>query len=504
MRPRAHGVRAKKRVARMRATTVGSMPATARRLALLVLTAVCLLAGASQALGATITLTRTPGPPQAVLNDGSSFVSFTYTIEFDSAPDHYDVAIVDPDGAVVSTQAFGITGVSSPYSSSGTFTVPAAAKTGTWRVRVNYFADDPDFDYLFEQGAEVTFNVANAVGTLRVVKFEDRNGNGVRDTGEPGVPGWPVDVEGPSGSLSVTKSLVTGADGSVTIPNVMIGDYRVTEGSGPLVPVAGESWQNTDGATSKTIVVGNGQTATASFANARLGQICGIVYRDDNRNGVRDPQETGRVAGATVRLSGPASASRITGPDGAYCFTGLLPGDYRVSDQPPAPLEPTGDVDGPANGNSLIAVALASGGVITGRDFGLAPPAATLAITKRASAKVRRGGDRLTWTITVRNTSKTQTAKAVIVRDPLPLRATVVSLGGGRLRAGLVVWNLGDLKPGAKKTVRFVVRIDRGLSGGTLVNTARAEATNAKMVAASARCRIIPLPPPPRRIAVTG
>lgn len=589
------------------------MPRATRHLIIFLVALACLAGAAGQALGATISLTRTPGPPQAVLNDGASTLSYAYTIDYASAPDHYDLSVIDPDGAVVQSQTFGISGVASPYSSSGTYTVPAAAKTGTWRLRVSYFADDPGLDYVFEQSAEVTFNVANAVGTLRLVKFEDRNGNGVRDVGEPGVPNWPMTVTGPSGPSPVVRSFATGADGTLTIPNLLVGQYEVAEASAPSPATPGETWVNTDGATTKTLTVANASSIDAVFANARLGEICGttwrdanrdgirdageaaepsvaltlsgvagasttsnasgrycftslapgnyrivsgtpsglvatgdadgagngltqidtslasgeakdgqdfgfapppppaprgsicgVVYHDDNANGARDPQEKRRVAGAVVVLSGAASSRAVTGADGAYCFTNLLAGSYRVADTPPSPLEPSGDADGPANGISLIAVALPIGGQVTGRDFGVKPPPATLSITKRASAKVRRGGDLLTWTITVRNTSKAQTARAVVVSDPLPLRASVVSLGGGHLRAGLVVWSLGDLAPGAKKTVRFVVRIDRTLDGGRIANTASAEAVNSRKVSSTATVRIIARPPTPRRVAVTG
>lgn len=585
----------------------------ARRLALALVTLVVCLGAASQALGATIDLTRSPGPPQAVLNDGVSAVTFAYTIDYASTPDSYDVEIVNPSGVVVSTQTFSLIGVPSPYSSSGSYTVPNAGgggTPGTWRVRINYFSD-----FGFEQGAEVTFIVADAVGSLRLVKYEDRNGNGTRDLGEPGVPNWPMTLTGPTGLSSVTETFTTGVDGTITIPSVLVGEYQVAEAAAPSPANPADTWQNTDGQTTKTVLVTSGASTDAVFGNARLGQICGTtwrdvnrngirevgepieagvaltlsgtatgsrvsdgagrycftsllpgnyrinastpggleatgdvdgasngltqidttlvsgenkdgqdfgfappppppppaplgsicgaVYHDDNANGVRDPQETRRVAGSVVTLSGPVSSRATTAGDGAYCFTGLPAGAYRVANSVPAPLEPSGDADGPANGISLIGVGLPVGGQILARDFGVKPPPATLRIRKSASARVLRGGDRLTWTIRVTNTSR-QVARAVVVSDPLPQRASVVSLRGGRLRAGLVIWNIGNLRPGQTKTVRLVVRLDRSLSGGRVANTARAEAVNAREVSGTARVRVIARPPDPRRVAVTG
>src|SRR5690606_30858140 len=73
-----------------------------------------------------------------------------------------------------------------------------------------------------EASALVTFDVAHQVGTIQLVKFEDLNGNGVRDAGEPGVPGWTFRLVNPQGNGSV---VVTGPDGTVTIPSVPAGQW---------------------------------------------------------------------------------------------------------------------------------------------------------------------------------------------------------------------------------------------------------------------------------------
>uniref|UniRef100_UPI00397E363C SdrD B-like domain-containing protein n=1 Tax=Salmonella sp. SAL4435 TaxID=3159890 RepID=UPI00397E363C len=68
-----------------------------------------------------------------------------------------------------------------------------------------------------------------------------------------------------------------------------------------------------------------GYTAAATIGN--------LVWSDTNNNGVKDRTEVG-LAGVTVRLLDAAGkvevATTTTGGDGAYLFTGLLPGTYVV------------------------------------------------------------------------------------------------------------------------------------------------------------------------------
>lgn len=60
------------------------------------------------------------------------------------------------------------------------------------------------------------------------------------------------------------------------------------------------------------------------------GVVQGVVYTDSNGNGVNDPGE-GPLAGVAVDLSGcGANAQQMTGPDGAFAFTGLPAGSCLV------------------------------------------------------------------------------------------------------------------------------------------------------------------------------
>src|ERR1700720_537297 len=92
-------------------------------------------------------------------------------------------------------------------------------------------------------------------GQICITKFEDKNSNGVRDAGEPGLAGWVFMIT--PGNTSVT----TGAGGKVCFSRPAPGAYKITEQpQGGWAPI---------GPASKMAMVHPGQTVTVSFANGR-------------------------------------------------------------------------------------------------------------------------------------------------------------------------------------------------------------------------------------------
>ena len=143
--------------------------------------------------------------------------------------------------------------------------------------------------------ATVTSSVTSQVrygiqglGTLVALKFEDRNGNGVRDAGEPTLDGVTMNYTGVlSGGTGTT------AGGVVVWPDIPEGQYTVSE----IVPVSARATTST----TVPVTLGAGQTVTATFGNQLLGTLRVRVFDDVNGNGIWDTGEA-PLPGVTHQL----------------------------------------------------------------------------------------------------------------------------------------------------------------------------------------------------------
>jgi hypothetical protein len=184
-------------------------------------------------------------------------------------------------------------------------------------------------------------------------KYNDLNGDGVKDLGEPGLAGWTINVSG--GTYYGATSAVTDSLGAYSIDSVFTGTHTVSE-------VAQAGWTQTTAAI-PTIngVSGNLINTTGkNFGNFDQTDISGLVYRDYNGNGVKDAEDV-VMTGVSIDLSsGPNDVTDGSG----YSFSGVLtvdtvritvPGGYVVT-QPAAGEYP---------------LALTSGGAATSQNFGL-------------------------------------------------------------------------------------------------------------------------------------
>lgn len=195
--------------------------------------------------------------------------------------------------------------------------------------------------------------------------WDDRNGNGVQDIGEPGVAGATVQLLGGCSGESVLAAKSTNSNGDYRFGALAAGSYRVRftlpTGFGSFSPkdaILDDDYDadaNPDGTTDCT-TLGNGQelyqvdaglrsgmAATATntpvpptitppaTGNAILGDH---LWDDRNGNGVQDIGEPG-VAGVTVQLLAGCSGEQMiavknTNSNGDYLFTMLAAGPYRL------------------------------------------------------------------------------------------------------------------------------------------------------------------------------
>ncbi len=191
--------------------------------------------------------------------------------------------------------------------------------------------------------------------TLGDLVWEDVNGNGVRDVGDDGVDGVTVRLLDNSGNPVLNAGLpiqtTTAGGGIYTFGNVVPGTYRigVVKPSGWAFTVL-NSTSATDltdsdivratGVSDPMTLISDQTDNSVDGGMYRTSSIGDLVWVDTNGSGVRDAGENG-VAGAVLRLvdalgvraidaSGTSIADQTTTGSGAYAFTNLSPGSYRV------------------------------------------------------------------------------------------------------------------------------------------------------------------------------
>src|SRR5207244_3303205 len=121
-------------------------------------------------------------------------------------------------------------------------------------------------------------------------KFNDLNGNGVRDAGEPGLAGFHILLNG-------VDSATTDTNGNFTIPNVGPRTFTIQQ-----VQQAG--FTQTAGNGGVTVATSSVSTYTTLFrSNFQNVSISGAKFNDQNGNGVRDTGEPG-FAGFHILLNG--------------------------------------------------------------------------------------------------------------------------------------------------------------------------------------------------------
>ena len=166
-------------------------------------------------------------------------------------------------------------------------------------------------------------------GALHGRKYDDQNGNGTQDAGEPGLPGWTIVLLTSNG---VYQTTVTDQNGNYWFTNLPFDDYIVRE-----VPQFG--WMQTEPRlpTVYNVVLGPNQRVIdgLDFGNQKeqfeSGSIHGTKYHDQNGNGVQDAGEPG-LPDWRICIEGADGVVHctITDADGNYWFMGLFPGKYKV------------------------------------------------------------------------------------------------------------------------------------------------------------------------------
>jgi len=230
--------------------------------------------------------------------------------------------------------------------SSATFTIGVeSASLGPHSGPLQLVSNDRD-EPLFTLSLSV-----EVVGTASIqgLVWEDTDWGMSRNGAEPGIPGVRVyvDLNG-SGEFDTGEpsALSSGEAGSYTIQAVPSGTYAIRQ----EVPVG---WAQTLPTTTHSQTLTAGQEVTGiDFGNrSRLGSIAGLLWNDQNANGIFAAENEAGIASVTITLylddgdetfepgEDGLHTSTSTDNDGRYVFTDLPPGTYWIQvDESSAPL----------------------------------------------------------------------------------------------------------------------------------------------------------------------
>ena len=285
----------------------------------------------------------------------------------DIAQSGVTVKLVDPSGNVVATTTtdadgnYSFTGLND-----GTYTVqvdktgPLASTeqtedpsgNGDSRSQaITFTRSDPDV-------TNVNFGYAEDY-TVSGTVYYDKDRSETLNNSEPGFDGITVKLLGEDGSVVATTT--TQADGTYSFSKLPAGKYTVKVEPSDLLKKL-EQTEDPDGTKDNTSGVvqvshDNPSVKNVNFGYATNYTIKGTIYRDADRSETLEDGEK-LYQGVTVDLldaSGNVVATTTTDAHGAYAFTNLEEGTYKVrvrKEGPIADLVQTEDPDGTKDNTS--------------------------------------------------------------------------------------------------------------------------------------------------------
>jgi protocatechuate 3,4-dioxygenase beta subunit len=220
-----------------------------------------------------------------------------------------------------------------------------------------YEVDDPIVVSVTTSSVVVAPIPVMGKSSISGVKFNDLNGNKVKDAGEPGIANWQMvltfvgPLGGPVHDIVMAKTK-TDATGAYTFKNLFPGIYEVSE-------LSQQGWVLTTD--EKIQVALPGSKSNINFGNRLASQpgkasVWGVKYNDLNGNGANNGEPG--LSGWTIKLKNLTTAVELTATtnaDGWYSFTNLDPGSYQVSEVSQVGWTATSPASGVSAPFSLVA-----------------------------------------------------------------------------------------------------------------------------------------------------
>jgi len=331
----------------------------------------------------------------------------------------------------------------------------------------------------------------NKLGSIGDRLWLDVNANGIQDAGEGGFEGQLVQLFDDKYTTELART-TTNALGEYNFSALKAGKYGV-QFSKPvdylytdrnIIGSTADTDSDADTTTGRTagITLNSGQTVSNVDAGLyKLASIGDRVWNDANNNGIQDAAEVG-IGGVAVSLWANGTTqvgTTTTNATGNYSFVNLKPGTYQVRVTTPTGFtattkgtNPTSATDSniDATGRTDL-ITLGSGEANLSIDAGytlgggsLPGGGSDLQITKTDGLTNVVAGQRITYTIDVKNVGSTAVSNA-LVSDVMPANLSNVTWTSAVI-AGTVSGNdasgTGNINDtitslGANSTVRYTV-----------------------------------------------
>ncbi len=215
------------------------------------------------------------------------------------------------------------------------------------------------------KGLEIDAGFFRPTGILQVSVFDDLNGNGIHDIGEPAIQGVTVILQNCEGNDIATT--ITDINGSYSFGDILAGNYQIAFDPSTNVRGITNYHASPTGFDSDIDPLTNtsvcfffdpitGFMIQAGFVQP-TGTLTGFVFNDLNQDGIQDANEPffGGITVALQDCNGLTVATTISNPDGSYSFDEVLLGNYKVVFNPTTNTEGiSGLVASPSGNDSDI------------------------------------------------------------------------------------------------------------------------------------------------------